>query len=91
MVVYGRELNFESSKELQKSICLKNYFDNMKYLPFRKQLVILVLKLSACRLLTCIDLLVLLKLPLVAVRRVEKVTKRKGRFPSGNPKEVVCC
>lgn len=62
----------------------------MKHLPFRKQLVILFLKLNACRLHTHIDLTVLLNLPVAVVRRVQTVTKGKGCFPFGNNKEVIC-
>lgn len=57
-----------------------NYFDNMKHLSCRKQLVILFLKLNACRLHIHIDLMVLLKVPIGVVRRVQEMTEGKGCF-----------
>lgn len=68
-----------------------NYFDNMKHLSCRKWLVILFLKLNACRLHIHIDLMVLLKVPIGVVRRVQEMTKGKGYFFCGKYREVICC
>lgn len=68
-----------------------NCFDNMKHLSCRKLLVILFLKLNACRLHIHSDLMVLLKVPIGAVRRVQEMTKGKGCLFCGNYREVICC
>lgn len=85
LTAYGRELNFENKEESWISMCLENYFDNMKRLTSWKQLAILFLELNVCRFCVCIGLTMLLKLSIDVVRRMQKV--RKGKR---NREEVIC-
>lgn len=77
LTAYGREINFESKEESWISICLENYFDNVQHLTSWKQLAVLFLKLNACRFCVHIGLMMLLKLSVDIVRRMQKVTKGK--------------